>query len=169
VAKGERFMEFLTHEVEESAAGTQTWSSFGIPTSAFDNYAMLVHLVAFSKVSPERIDATFCSHQAAIATRQPPALDGVDGAVHSDILAWIAMVNSLGQAQGTLSEYGLAWLIGGALVWLFNPPILVATDTLWHGVFSTGGTTAQVSAVRVGYTLEKVTREQFVAALVKTH
>ncbi|MBA7550438.1 hypothetical protein ES705_43735 [subsurface metagenome] len=49
----------------------------------------------------------------------------------------------------------------------FDPPILYPKASLYVGFNTVGFTTVKKLAVRIGYTLEKVSREDFISALVE--
>ncbi|MBA7703723.1 hypothetical protein ES703_112516 [subsurface metagenome] len=49
----------------------------------------------------------------------------------------------------------------------FDPPILYPKALLYLGMNTIGATSTRFATVRIGYTLEKVSREDFISALVE--
>ena len=91
------------------------------------------------------------------------------GAVGLDRDALIAKMMervSAGGVQGSLSEY-FRNIYENPAHWRFDPPVLVAKDTLFLGVVGTGNANAKSARIRIGYTLQKVSVEAFIAALVE--
>jgi len=155
-------MEFLNATATESAAHTDTQQSFGVPCSKTELMAMLIHDVWFAPMDVERIDAALTSNFCNLSKR----LGGPFGISNMDVIA-ICMANlSLGQVEGTLSEYAVQWY-GAPPHWHFEPAVLVAVDTLYTRIQGGAANTAVCqNTVRIGYTLERVSERDFIAALV---
>ena len=157
VSKSERFMEFLRANGTPGAANGFKNVEIKVPASKTESLAMLIHRIDFYLDPEEDLDA--------------PA--------HADKLTWqlcsseqsaiIPINNSaivdMAQLYDLLVTSGLAALTF-PIVHEFNPPILYAKDTLYLGIQTVGQGDADTMGVRVGYTLEKVTKDQFIEALV---
>ena len=157
------FMEFITHQVEETTLGTQAWGQIVLPTSANELLALLLHDVTFHRVGCDRLDGKTTQMVEAIALRQPPSYEGLNAGQYPDVIADVSMLVS----TNIINAEGYIWYYqAGRLHWHFDPPILIAQDHLYHGVVGIENTALRVGMVRLGYTLEKVSREAFIASLV---
>ncbi|GAH36712.1 unnamed protein product, partial [marine sediment metagenome] len=71
------------------------------------------------------------------------------------------------QAKTRLDAVFHAVIHSGAERSFFDPPLLYPKAFIYLGISSTGFTSALAAHFRIGYTLEKVSREDFISALVE--
>jgi hypothetical protein len=165
---GGPYLEWLTGHYAESAANTVTEHQIGLPTSKNENLAMLIHSVIFDRLDCDRIDETRTSCAAWLSLRNGYT-GGFDaeGADYQNI-AWAKRELSCGEEQGTLSEYVVDYGDRAYVERKFDPPVLVAQDFAYVGVRGENNGPARDIVCRIGYTLEKVSSQDFISALVKS-
>jgi len=162
--KSERFMEFVAVESGAIAFnavgyGDYTEVEIPLPTSKTETMAMLLHRVDFRLGHPHFIDTQMNSVSGYLTkSHQTGPIDLAD----PDLIAQYFWHVSVNQVAGA----GISEWEDGSKLWLFDPAILIARDKLYMGGRTFMETANQVCQVRVGYTLEKVSREAFIAALV---
>lgn len=162
--KSERFMEFLgveSGQIAFNAAGYGVYTEVPIPlpTSQTEKLALLVHQVEFRLGHPSFTDTKMTS-VACYLTKSHQT--GPITLVDPDLLAqffWHVSVNQV--AASGISEWQ-----DGVRIWRFDPAVLIARDHLYMGGRTFQETANQVCQVRIGYTLEKVSQDAFIAALV---
>lgn len=162
------FMEFRGIYVE-SAAGLWTTGEMGVPTSKTEKMALLMHVVWLLVNAPDPVDAKIRETDVQLLKE--------DSNAAVDIQEWNYLAGQnrawdAGRAEGTLSEYSRSQ-DQQMVIQYFSPPVLIARDSLWVGTRGKeNGVEANyaavvTSAVRIGYTLEKVPTAEFIAALVE--
>jgi len=161
----DRFMEFIVADVTDTAPADIGVASVPIqmPVSENENLAVLIHKVNFLLNAILTADlaaaASGINRQAGLCTFPPAShadmLIGVDGCLAMQIIWWTQSAN--GDMTGE----------EGHGKWNFDPPILVARRQLYLGAQRSAGIGSATNArVQIGYTVEKVSRDAFVAALV---
>ena len=158
----ERYMEFLRSTVEESAAATYTETVIHCPVSENEQLAMLIHSIEWWIESPETIDTKESSLQAHLAMASKTAIARLKD---RDVLSIITSTHQAGFVEGTLTEFVRTWVRRQWILY-FNPPILYPRRVLYLAVAGTENVAAYEADVRIGYTLARVSREAFIAALV---
>ncbi|MBA7703445.1 hypothetical protein ES703_112231 [subsurface metagenome] len=158
MAKGP-FMEFLRAAVIMSGVDAYTEVTIPTPTSKTENLAMLIHSIY---IAPNRmVDAaaptTGDTIEVMLANKTGTAMKALSD---PDVLAYFFSVTALAAVFNAIETMG-------ALMWKFDPPILYPRANLYLGVDSSGFTAAMGAVCRIGYTLEKVSREDFISALVE--
>jgi hypothetical protein len=157
MAKGP-FMEFLRAIVTQTAINAYKEVQIPTPTSKTENMAMLIHsielrpsvLVAAAPATEDFISTHLCkTTQTNVRTTADP-----------DILAIYHAVTNLNAVFHDV-------LIRGEQKQTFDPPILYPKASLFLGMTTGGMASVKNVTVRVGYTLEKVSREDFISALVE--
>ncbi len=157
-------MEFLRGKITETAANTYTEVEISAPTSRSEKLAMLIWQILFQLDLPtlEDGESNFTRTHLANATSQTPIHDLDDDECLHRMRANI----QAGAGQGSLSEYLILDQTGPEIRY-FAPPLLYAKDSLFLAIEGTGNPTAKAVQVQVGYTLERVPPEMFIAALVE--
>ncbi|MBA7546349.1 hypothetical protein ES705_38739 [subsurface metagenome] len=157
MAKGP-FMEFLRADVKQTVVDTYKEVQIPTPTSKTENMAMLIHEIY---LEPNRlVDGTPTDTDTMELHLAGKTKATVTKVSDPDILAYLFAMTSKGTIWNWLETLG-------AQMWKFDPPILYPKANLFLAI-NTGGFTATMSAVcRIGYTLEKVSREDFISALVE--
>jgi len=165
-AKGP-FLEKLILRVNESAANTFTEEEVSTPNSKSESLAMLIHKILLGSSPPETIDGfativesqlTQFSEDHMLTPEDPSLLFKTD--------EWI----DAGSVSGALTDYSYIssethTVLGGRID--FDPPILYSKDKMYIGVVGTGNVGAKNATAWVYYTLEKVSREHYIAALIQ--
>jgi len=123
---------------------------------------MLIWYVEFNMDRPSLEDAQSNNMQGQLTQATKSAIVALENA---DLLAVTRLFTDAGVVQGSLSEY-LEYRGDHDKRYHFDPPILYAKQSVFLGVKGLGNSGAKALSVRVGYTLEKVSREQFIEALV---
>ena len=156
-------MEFIVTRANEAVAGTMFEEEIYLPSSKTETLAMLIHKVAIDITSLERIDATQTMVIAGLSKRSNPSSTryGCDPA----IIAGYGAALDCGMMEGTLSEFKVFQEYGEQVTY-FDPPILIARDRLWLVAKTYNQLSLTFVTCVIGYTLEKVTRDAFIAALV---
>ena len=156
------YMEFLRGIIKQTALNAYAQVAIRTPTSKTEVMAMLIHDIELIQECPEVIDATITVLRYHIADRTHTFVRGqeVEG-----VLIFTSIGVNAGATQGTLSEYMSIWQEGSPYRH-FDPPVLYARDEIYLGMESVACTGLHMGVVQIGYTLERVSREDFIAALV---
>ena len=157
MAKGP-YMEFLRARALQAAINTYAETQIPTPTSKTENMAMLIHSI---EIVPAMLHALAPANADMIEmhlakTSQTDVLTLDD----PDVLAYYHCMTVLDAVFGALAERG-------EQKQTFDPPILYPKANLYLGVSSVGMASVRFGEVRIGYTLEKVSREDFISALVE--
>jgi len=155
-------MELLNAQVTESAANTHTEIAIQLPTSRSELLAMLVHQVGFELAPNTLIDTVTDDTHAQLRRRSATSILARSD---PDLIASYAVFASVGKVVGA-AEKAVVLMAEGYLQSYFDPPLLIARNQLYLAVESYNETVARYAAVRIGYTLEKVSERAFIAALV---
>ncbi len=157
MAKGP-FMEYLRAYPSQAVINTYVEVQMATPSSKTENMAMLIHSIEF--------------HPLALVDVAPANLDAVMGQLTKvpkstiydindpDVIAIYKAITVLNAVMNDVVEIGTQKQT-------FDPPILYPKASLYVGFNTVGLTTVKKLAVRIGYTLEKVSREDFISALVE--
>ena len=157
MAKGP-FMEFLRARLVMTAANTFAQIQIPTPTSKTENMAMLIHQIEFEpsiQVDSVPTDGDSITVHLAKVSKSAPS-----GIHEPDSLAYLHIMTNLAAIFHALT-------VTGAPLHKFDPPILYPHANLYGGVTTVGFTAACAATFRIGYTLEKVSREDFISALVE--
>lgn len=157
----ERFIEFITDRISESAINTFTQEEIALPTSKTEMMAFLLHTVDIFVETPTFVASTNVSRRCQLTLDEATGMDWYNAfrliATLSRDDHWGALIDDPCPRSGF--SYGRER-------WVFDPPLLIARDHIYAAVVGHNETTVCVSDVRLGYTLERVSREAFIAALV---
>ncbi len=151
MAKGP-FMEFMRLETERAEGPDEVLSQgFDTPTSKTEKMAMLIHQIhlfcPIAKVANGEV-------KIAVSERKLETTGDVDLGEPSVITKMECFqLNTEVQSLEHRIQY-------------FNPPILYSKRKIWLTVAVSIATNKKASCT-IGYTLEKVTQEDFIAALVE--
>ncbi len=155
-------MEFIRGAVTQSGTNTFTEVEIPTPVSRSEKLAMLIWNIHLFTGVPEQLDGAGSSVTAQLTSGSQTAILPWED---DEVLHHIAKQANQ-DAQGTLSEFILAWEAGPQMI-QFAPPRLYTKSGLFLGINSVGATAVRAAACRVGYTLERVPSETFIAALVE--
>ncbi|MBA7550262.1 hypothetical protein ES705_42772 [subsurface metagenome] len=152
-------MEFLRARVNMSAPNIYTELQMPTPTSKTELMAMLIHSIY---IEPNRlVDATTPTTGDTVEIHLAECSKTACRKVYDpDILAYFFSVTGLNAVWNNIE-------ITGALMWKFDPPILYPKANLYLAMSTIGMTAIGGAVTRIGYTLEKVSREDFISALVE--
>lgn len=157
----ERFMEFIGGQLLITAGteGVQQELELDLPTSKTETMAMLIHLIELDIADINGQAGDRVQSNVYLSKSSMPSKFRYHG---SDILAWYCLLYEMTVAAGECYIYE-----SGSKLTYFNPPILIARDKLYlgHKGYEYDAVSTYVTG-RIGYTLEKVSREAFIAALV---
>jgi len=164
----ERFMEFVGAYVIQSVADTDASVAFDVPSSETELMALLVHQIDW---------------EGQVSTPVAAVTIGIDGfltysaQIPSSVGGYLTKMDVIDTLQravaaGTTLDDVVAGNYFAALqhdIHKFDPPILIARRTLHLHIRSSNSAVVNAVALRLGYTLEKVTQAAFIAALVAHH
>lgn len=156
------FLEFLRASVTESVVATYAEEEVATPASRTESMAMLIWSVEWDMSFAEVIDTVRTQVQFGLAKTSQDAIGGLD-----DPDTIFRVINQLeaGAVQGSLSEYLVAQG-RSAGVRHFDPPILYPRASIFFQVQGVNTIVTKQANARIGYTLEKVSPGDFIAALV---
>ncbi|MBA7710455.1 hypothetical protein ES703_119398 [subsurface metagenome] len=157
--RNEALMEFVCGQ--ETLAVVNTPESFEIylPTSKTELMAMLIHDVWIPVLMPGAPAATGETGATACITRNKNSAFGLQDPSVIATAQWQRFWDA-----GPIVRMETEW---SPSHYHFDPPVLVARDIIWLKVNSDNVDSVLLTAYyRIGYTLEKVSREAFIAALV---
>ena len=157
MAKGP-FMEFLRGYALQTAANAYKETQIPCPTSKTESMAMLIHSIELSPSllcdsAPANLD-TITLHLSKVSKTSATTI------LSPDVLAYYRTMTILNAVSNHITIFG-------EQKQTFDPPILYPHTNLYLGLLSAGLTAVMNATVRIGYTLEKVSREDFISALVE--
>lgn len=164
VAKGP-FMEFLRMDSDQSVINTIVEAAFITPTSRTEKMAMLIHMIETHIATPDAQDGVSAYTNFCVADE---AGVGIQGIHHPHVLAYRLEEASFPLEEihaGADSEYRPIVYSRHEHVLYFDPPLLCAKQYLYCTISSVDCLNVKDGAARIGYTLEKVSAEDFIAAL----
>jgi hypothetical protein len=142
--------------VTESAAGTYTEEEVLVPASKVESYVMAVWEVDFEL--PANVDALADSDIMQCVLCKNPQGDMPDFG-STDVIAKVKQVFKITTTGAT--EYDAIKRIK------FARPYYIAKQKLYFGAKTTGSAAAKTYKGRIGYTMKKVSKEDFIDALVE--
>jgi hypothetical protein len=147
-------MEFMRIETDSAAGPTEVLSQgFDTPTSKTEKMAMLIHQIHLfcpvAKTAEGEVKVAVSDHELTLSSDVDLGEPGVITKMECFVLSTPTEVQSL--------EHRIQY---------FSPPILYAKRQIWLTVAVAGATGKRASAT-IGYTLEKVSQEDFISALVE--
>jgi hypothetical protein len=154
MAKGP-FMEYLRCRATETIPNTYIENIVPVPTSKTETMAMLIHEIRWWQQLSEVVVAGTTESIVTIADRSHPS-----GLVWPDS-AGVIVHNVMWRKEevGPVNEN---------FVVKFDPPILYSKAHIYLGARGIGNNVSLMAIIAmIGYTLEKVSREDFISALVE--
>ncbi|MBA7550846.1 hypothetical protein ES705_43372 [subsurface metagenome] len=157
MAKGP-FMEYLRATAIQASPNAFGETQMPTPTSKTENMAMLIHsiemmLLRYVDTTPTDTDTVSCH----VSSQSQTSIRKID---EPETLASFLAVTHINAVYHDTEKHGQLNL-------KFDPPILYPKANLYLAISSSGHTTGQYVKCRIGYTLEKVSREDFISALVE--
>jgi len=157
MAKGP-YMEYLRAKALQTTMNQYIETQIPTPTSKTENLAMLIHSIELVPsmilaIAPANSDIM----QVHLSKRSQTAVKTI---LDPDTLAFYHITT-------TLNAVFNGYAIRGAEKHTFDPPILYPHANLFVGIDCTGFASTRFVECRIGYTLEKVSREDFISALVE--
>lgn len=154
------YMEFLRFPSREQAV-IDTYMETVIPTpcSGNENLAMLIHQIKIRVDHPQFVAGVEVYVNASVHDRQRSSVSGemnVGCLMRYMRYIW---VDAGGQYQWQAGELD-------AITQYFDPPILYAKQNIYFGLNSGNCISVRGGYAAIGYTLEKVAKDDFIAALV---
>lgn len=148
------FMEFLRLETDSVDGPTEVLSQgFDTPTSKTEKMAMLIHMVHLFCPIPKTQDGEV---KTAVSDRELSVTGDVDLG-EPGIITKMECFTLSTPTEVQSPEHQITY---------YDPPILFAKRQIWLTVAVAGATNKRASA-HVGYTLEKVSQEDYISALVE--
>lgn len=162
--RDERFMEFIHADVTSSATGDAGVEAAEIhmPVSENENLACLIHRVDF-------LVNMLLTADLAAATNiwRGGSLNTFPAADHADMLIGVPGCLAMYIWGATTSAAGVLSNQEGERAWLFDPPLLIARRQLYVAAYRSVGVANDTNCrINIGYTVEKVSKDAFIAALV---
>jgi len=162
----ERYMEFLSVVMSLPAdAGAWVEQEVRLPTSKTELFALLIHFIEDYYLPPRLdIEAEGYYSRTFSLNKAPSTTGQMKNCGYPDNLYYNCKCNNFIETALTNIRN-----IRGATQERrdFSPPILIAQDTLWWCAENSANVEQATNlSLRIGYTLEKVNREAFIAALV---
>ncbi len=153
MAKGP-FMEFMRLETERASGPDEVLSQgFDTPTSKTEKMAMLIHQIHLFCPIAKTAEGE-C--KAAVSEQQLELSSDVDlGEPHVITKMECFALTTPPEVHPVEHQFSY-----------YSPPILYAKRKIWLTIAVAGATNKKASAT-IGYTLEKVTQEDFISALVE--
>lgn len=148
-----KFMEFLGLHTYQSGVDADTTAMIQTPASKSEKLAMLIHMVEFEFTTHPTLDQ---DHTLFLVDRNVGATKK-----YINDPEVVAMANLI--EKFTTSGLGYTSRVHTTY---FNPPILYTRQTIGLQTGSSGSGVQNVGKCRVGYTLEKVSKEDYIDALV---
>jgi len=167
------FLELINGEIEVGVNGSQNWEKLAIdlPVSENESLAVLVHYLwmcprSLASMLLKAGDNAYGS-VAMLSLYEPLSSGDVqDGMKRQGVILWIDDVVSL--VESALTTFQLHWTTHRSNPIYFDPPLLIAQRRIWFSATQAGANEQVIVAgFSLGYTVEKVTRDQFIAALVR--
>ncbi|MBA7708002.1 hypothetical protein ES703_116889 [subsurface metagenome] len=157
MAKGP-FLEFLRANVRQSAADAYTEKEVATPASKTETMAMLIHSIELypeAQIDGEPVQGDHIDVHVSKASKT------ITGNISDpDILAVYITTTHLAAIFHGITHTG-------AQKYVFDPPILYPKSSIFIAIDGTGLAATITGHFRIGYTLEKVSREDFIDALVE--
>lgn len=157
------FLEFI-RGTASSVAAAFAETEVATPASRTESMAMLIWHVEFDSTPPNMQDNVISSVVMHLAeSTQTGELQLED----DDLIVKDVQRTDTGTAQGSLTEYTLIY--GNAFrprTYNFDPPILYPRASVFFGIIGINTALTKIGRFRIGYTLEKVSAQDFIAALV---
>ncbi|MBA7707873.1 hypothetical protein ES703_116757 [subsurface metagenome] len=151
-------MEYLRGSVIMAAANAYTEVVLQTPTSKTENMAMLIHEI---DLRPSKLVAiTPASTDTMSVQCTKASKTGFTKISDPDVLARYLTYTHLDAVFNYLAEHG-------SQLTKFDPPLLYPKSQIYIAVVSSGFDATVDLHARIGYTLEKVSREDFISALVE--
>ena len=155
-------MEYLGAQVTQAVADTDATVEIPLPTSETEQLAMLIHQVEFEGNVPGLVAGATLGGDLYL--HRLPTFARSGAALHIDdptlIAAWMRVMRATAGGVVDLCD----WYQQGLYVAV--PPVLIALGSIYLTIHTSATTVVNDGAVRIGYTLERVTSEVFIAALV---
>jgi len=151
-------MEYLRANVLQTAINVFTEKEIRCPTSKTENMAMLIHEIEIHPLI--LIDAAPANADIVHGQVTKKSKDAIALLYDPDVLSIFSTYTALNAVFNQL-------LYRGTMTRKFDPPILYPRASMFLGVHTAGMAATVRIAVRIGYTLEKVSREDFISALVE--
>lgn len=145
-----------------SAANAHTEFEMPTPVSRSEKLAMLIWDVWLFGGNVEQVDGVEVSQNVQLTKESVSASLAFED---DDLVAGYHRQVSQ-QDQGSLSEY-ITYQELAPGHWNFSPPMLYTKSKLFLSSDSAGATAVRAFAAKVGYTLERVDPNTFIAALVE--
>jgi len=167
------FMEMVNGEIEVAVDGSANWAKLAIdlPVSENESLACLVHYLwmmprSLAAYLLKAGDLSYGSVAQMSLFEPLSASDVVNGMQRQGSILWIDDVCSV--IESALSTWAIHWTTHKSNPVYFDPPLLIAQRRIWFSA-SQAGANAQVivAGFCLGYTVERVTKDQFIAALVR--
>lgn len=149
------FMEFLNIRVNQAVANTWTTAPWATPSSKTEKMAMLIHKIIFEHTildAPAQDDHTLLILSTQALDQDYPISDP---RIIAKMIKVFEALTSGGAYEDQIFEMN------------FNPPILYPKASIHLGIDCSGQANPEDGFCKIGYTLEKVSDEAFIAALVE--
>jgi len=150
------YMEFLRGKIAMIGAKTYAEVEIRTPVSRTEELAMLIHMIEAKVVKVPMVSTETNDALCHLCDRPSDDIRGVE---EPECLFHHLVFSDF-------ETSAVQFFAQEIRVQLFNPPILYAKDALYLGVNSTHLMNLSTATMRIGYTLERVSSKDFIAALI---
>ncbi|MBA7709591.1 hypothetical protein ES703_118512 [subsurface metagenome] len=157
MAKGP-FMEYLRANAIQTTMNVYVETQIPTPTSKTENMAMLIHSIELHPSTPA--DAAPANGDTVSLQLSKTSKSAIMTLAVADIIAKYKVQTVTNATYLQLYEIGQQKQT-------FDPPILYPHANLYFATNTVGFAAVTSAYIRIGYTLEKVSREDFISALVE--
>jgi len=163
------FLEFMGIKLTESAINTYTEKEAATPTSENENLVMLIHQIEMHVDHADTPAAAGTTDTTAqIVDRSMSSLKN-----HADQELIALCQHSFRGALRETAAGVFTIVVDCSLgerqrIVYYDPPLVYAKSKIYLGVKGSGNTVVKVASAKIGYTVERVSAEAFIKALVQT-
>jgi len=156
-------MELLNIQADEISINTTAEYKIQTPVSKSESLAMLIHFLRFELPPNSQIDTLIVDTHVQLRRRSSST--GSLARNDPSVIATYAEFVSVGKVAGA-AEKAIAYTSEGSKLVYYDPALLIAQSVLYLSVKSYNETVVRYGHCQIGYTLGKVSKESFIAALI---
>ena len=155
------FMEFLRGKIGQVTVGAYAEVEIRTPVSRTEELAMLIHMIECKLITVPIVAGAVTRSFCHLCDRPSTEIRGIE----EPECLFHHLVFTDAEAMADTSKL-VQFLANEIRVQLFNPAILYAKDAIYLGVNNENTPISTTATVRIGYTLERVSSKDFIAALI---
>ncbi|MBA7549991.1 hypothetical protein ES705_42496 [subsurface metagenome] len=147
-------MEFMRIETSPAETGEIVSEGFDTPASRTEKMAMLIHQIHLFCPISKTADGEV---KTSIGDREATEVSDVDIG-EPGVITKMECYTLTAPEQVQTNEHQMTY---------YDPPILYAKRQIWASVANSGSVGGKRCSAHIGYTVEKVSQEDFISALVE--